>query len=67
MMHSRNKIWVLLHILVLFKNDASLRLGKKNEQSLKFSPKNSQKTLQLPGKQPTEKKRTCQATKAMGH
>lgn len=29
----KKKIQVLLHILVLFKNGASLPLGKKNEQS----------------------------------
>lgn len=36
-----------------------------NPQS--FSPKNPQTTPQLPGKQPTEKQRTCKATKATGH
>lgn len=35
-----------------------------NPQS--FSPKNPPKNLQLPGKSPTAKQRTCQATKADG-
>jgi len=29
----KKNVSLLLHILVLFKNDASLPLGKKNEQS----------------------------------
>lgn len=29
----KRKLSLLLHILILFKNDASLHLGKKDEQS----------------------------------
>lgn len=46
----KNKIQVLLHILVLFKNYESLPLGKKNEQSPVFftqkSPNNFAVTWQ---------------------
>lgn len=36
---------LLLHILVLFKNDASLPLGKKNEQSAELFTKKNPKQL----------------------
>lgn len=47
MMHSREKIQVLPHILAFFKNDASLPLGKKNKQSPKLFTKKSPKNFEV--------------------